>query len=172
MPLVCFISGCKSSYPELEVLHPLPYHFILWGRGVGHLELEQVIASWSIAILVKHNRGAGTACAEQSKREDAKKKKEKVLDVGVEKQKTKNPLPRFSRLLGGLQGQSKGVCVPFSKYKPPKTKTHILNLCDNNRQKKSRKLLSSLLTTITLSYLLPIHHHACTMPTGRIYSHI
>lgn len=88
MPLVCFISGCKSSYPELEVLHPLPYHFILWGRGVGHLELEQVIASWSIAVLVKHNRGAGTACAEQSKREDAKKKKEKVLDVGVEKQKT------------------------------------------------------------------------------------
>lgn len=77
MLLVCFISGCKSSYPELEVLHPLPYHFILWGRGVGHLELEQVIASWSIAVLVKHNRGAGTACAEQSKREDAKKKKKK-----------------------------------------------------------------------------------------------
>lgn len=95
MPLVCFISGCKSSYPELEVLHPLPYHFILWGRGVGHLELEQVIASWSIAVLVKHNRGAGTACAEQSKREDAKKKK-KVLDVGVEKQKNKKP---FTSLL-------------------------------------------------------------------------
>lgn len=88
MPLVCFISGCKSSYPELEVLHPLPYHFILWGRGVGHLELEQVIASWSIAVLVKHNRGAGTACAEQSNREDAKKKK-KVLDVGVKNNKQK-----------------------------------------------------------------------------------
>lgn len=95
MPLVCFISGCKSSYPELEVLHPLPYHFILWGRGVGHLELEQVIASWSIAILVKHNRGAGTACAEQSKREDAKKKERKSVRRWCGKTKNKKPFTSF-----------------------------------------------------------------------------
>lgn len=68
----------KPSYPELEVLHPLSYHLVLWGGGVGHLELEQVIASWSIAVLVKHNRGAGTACTEQEEKmqqEDSRKEK-------------------------------------------------------------------------------------------------
>lgn len=59
------------SYPELECLHPLSYHLILWGGGVGHLELEQVIASWSIAVLVKHNRGAGTTCTQQDKENSA-----------------------------------------------------------------------------------------------------
>lgn len=49
----------------MESLHPLSYWFILWGGGVGHLELEQVIASWSVTVLVEHNRGASAACIEQ-----------------------------------------------------------------------------------------------------------
>lgn len=49
----------------MESLHPLSYWFILWGGGVGHLELEQVVASWSVTVLVEHNRGAGAACMQQ-----------------------------------------------------------------------------------------------------------
>lgn len=52
----------KASYLKMERLHPLSYHLILWNGGVGHLELEQVISSWSVTIFVKHNRGARTAC--------------------------------------------------------------------------------------------------------------
>lgn len=84
MSAVCVPSANKLSYPELEVLHPLSYHLILWDGRVGHLELEQVIASWSIAVLVKHNRGASTACTERE-RENATKGQQdrKVLDAGV-----------------------------------------------------------------------------------------
>ena len=72
------------SYPELEGLHPLSYHLILWGGGIGHLELEQVIASWSIAILVKHNRGASAACTERERGNGAKgNQNRKVLDIDV-----------------------------------------------------------------------------------------
>jgi len=62
------MSISKSSYPELEGLHPLSHTLVLWGGGVGHLELEQVIASWSITVLVKYNRGASTACTEQGRK--------------------------------------------------------------------------------------------------------
>lgn len=64
---LCVSSPSKLSYPKLEVLHPLSYHLVLCGGGVGHLELEQVVASWSVTVLVKHNRGASTACTEQEK---------------------------------------------------------------------------------------------------------
>ena len=79
-----FPSSGKLSYPELEVFHPLSHHLILWGGGVGQLELEQVIASWSVAVLVEHNRGAGTACTD--KREKMQQKGQQgrnVLDGGV-----------------------------------------------------------------------------------------
>lgn len=80
----CVLSS-ESSYPELEVLHPLSYYLILWGGGVGHLELVQVIASWSIAVFVKHNRGAGTACTER-KRERERGKDRKVLAVVTQRE--------------------------------------------------------------------------------------
>lgn len=71
------MSLCESPYPELKGVRPLSHHLVLWARGVGHLELEQVIASWSIAILVKHNRCAGTTCTGQEKGIEQKKLNEK-----------------------------------------------------------------------------------------------
>lgn len=65
--VVCGSGKSKLSYPKLEVFHPLSYHLVLCGGGVGRLELEQVIASWSITVLVKHNRGASTAWTEQER---------------------------------------------------------------------------------------------------------
>lgn len=62
-----FINHGKSPYPELKGVRPLSHHLVLWARGVGQLELEQVIASWSIAILVEHNRCASATCAKQKK---------------------------------------------------------------------------------------------------------
>lgn len=49
-------------YLELQSLHPLSHRFVLWGGGVGQLELEQVVASWCVAVLVEHDGGAGAAC--------------------------------------------------------------------------------------------------------------
>lgn len=68
----------------MESLHPLSYHLVLWSGGVGHLELEQVIASWSIAVLVKHNRGASTACTAQERENAGKGQQNRnVLDTGA-----------------------------------------------------------------------------------------
>lgn len=50
------------SYLQLQSLHPLSHRFVLWGRGVGQLELEQVVTSWCVAVLVEHDGGAGAAC--------------------------------------------------------------------------------------------------------------
>ena len=74
----------KKPYPELQGFHPLSYHLILWGGGVGHLELEQVVASGSITILVKHNRGTGAACTEKWRENAANgQQNRKALDTGV-----------------------------------------------------------------------------------------
>lgn len=132
------------SYPELEGLHPLSYRLILWGGGVGHLELEQVIASWSIAVLVKHNRGASTACTEQERENAAKgQQNRKVSDAGVTGTaslliREKHELLTSCLLLcSGLQGLHKGpqsVWFCSSQLKPPTTMTCTLNISDNQGQ--------------------------------------
>lgn len=55
-------------YLELQSLHPLSHRFVLWGGGVGQLELEQVVASWCVAVLVEHDGGAGAACGGAGKK--------------------------------------------------------------------------------------------------------
>lgn len=68
----------------MKSLHPLSYHLILRSGGVGHLELEQVITSWSVAVLVKHNRGASTACTEQEgENAGGGQRSRKMLDADV-----------------------------------------------------------------------------------------
>lgn len=67
----------------MESLHPLSYWFILWGGGVGHLELEQVVASWSVTVLVEHNRGASAACIEQ-RGGGRRREKMQVKDSGTQ----------------------------------------------------------------------------------------
>lgn len=71
---LCVFSIIKLSYPELEGLHPLSYHLILWGGGIGHLKLEQVVAPWSIAVLVEHNGGAGATCIVRGRKSSRNKK--------------------------------------------------------------------------------------------------
>lgn len=65
----------ESSHPELKALHPLSHHLVFWGGGVSHLDLEQVIASRSITVLVKHNRGAGATCTENKQNKENRKYK-------------------------------------------------------------------------------------------------
>lgn len=60
----------KRSYPELQVLHPLSDHLVLRGAGVGHLELEQVVASGGVPVLIKHNRGVSAACRTEDRKKD------------------------------------------------------------------------------------------------------
>lgn len=68
----------------MKSLHPLSYHLILRSGGVGHLELEQVITSWSVAVLVKHNRGASAACTEQEGENAGEgQQSRKMLDTDV-----------------------------------------------------------------------------------------
>lgn len=59
MSVICHV---WTSHPELKALHPLSHRLVFWGGGVSQLDLEQVIASWSIAVPVEHNGGAGAAC--------------------------------------------------------------------------------------------------------------
>lgn len=166
----------KSSYPELEGLHPLSHHLVLWDGGVGHLELEQVIASWSIAVLVKHNRGASAACTEQERENAAKgQQNRKVLDAGVtgcstssnkRKTWTFNPLPLAARW--PTWTTQRGV---FESVPPSYNLQTQWPICETFIIITDREA-SSLLTNITLPHLLPMHRHSWTMATGRKYFHI
>lgn len=46
----------------MELVYPVANDSVFSRRGVGGLVLKDVVASWSVSILVEHNRAPGASC--------------------------------------------------------------------------------------------------------------